>query len=191
MQKNKKLKRNNRNRNRNQSQKFSVKKKLALAGLIGVFLIGAGAAGWLLLKKDEAVQLSQAEQREVEQVDSDRAKKEAENSRLGLPGDPLKDGDNDGGQVEPPSGGAATLGSPSFEQSGGVVKSSVDISGATGGNCVFNFSTEADRPVVKTVSLGGGVCSVSIPEVEFARLGEWQLVVNYEGKSVSKVVQIN
>ncbi len=189
MQKNKKLKRNN--RNRNQSQKFSVKKKLALAGLIGVFLIGAGAAGWLLLKKDEAVQLSQAEQREVEQVDSDRAKKEAENSRLGLPGDPLKDGDNDGGQVEPPSGGAATLGSPSFEQSGGVVKSSVDISGATGGNCVFNFSTEADRPVVKTVSLGGGVCSVSIPEVEFARLGEWQLVVNYEGKSVSKVVQIN
>ncbi len=189
MQKNKKLKRNN--RNQNQSHKFSVKKKLALAGLIGFFLIGAGAAGWLLLKKDEAVQLSQAEQREVEQVDSERAKKEAEDARLGLSGDPIKDGETGGGQVEPPPGGVATLGSPSFEQSGGVVRSSVDITGATGGNCVFNFSTEADRPVVKTVSLGGGVCSVAIPEVEFARLGEWELVVSYEGKSINKKVQIN
>ncbi len=183
------MKRNN--RNRNQSHKFSVKKRLALAGVIGFFLIGAGAAGWLLLKKDEAVQLSQAEQREVEQVDSERAKKEAEDARLGLSGDPIKDGETGGGQVEPPSGGVATLGSPSFEQSGGVVKSSVDISGATGGNCEFNFSTEADRPVVRSVPLGSGVCSVAIPEAEFARLGEWELVVSYEGKSVSKVIQIN
>ena len=185
MQKNKKLKKGNQNR------KVTLKKKVVLIALIGVFMVGAGTAGWLLLRKDNSVQLSQAEQREVEQADSERAKKEAEDARLGLSGDPMGDGDAGGGQVEPPSGGVATLGSPGFEQSGGVVKSSVNVSGVTGGNCEFNFSTEADRPVVKSVPLSGGTCSVVIPEAEFARLGEWQLVVSYESKSVNKKVQIN
>ncbi len=144
----------------------------------------------LLTRNDDPVQLSQAEQREVEQIDSERAKKEAEDARLGISGDPIKDGE-DNGQSTPPSGGEAALSQLTFEQSAGSVRSSVSVSGASGGNCEFNFSTEADRPVVKLVPLNNGVCSVVIPEAEFARLGEWQLNVSYEGKSMVKKIQIS
>jgi len=185
MQKNKNTKRDKKR------PTFSRNKKLALGVLVVLLLVGLGFGGWLLFGKDESVQLSQAEQREVEQVDSERAKKEAEDARLGISGDPLKDGDDGEQTVEPPSGGEATLSQPSFEQAGGMIKSSVNISGVTGGNCEFNFSTEADRPVVKLTALSNGACSVEIPEVEFARLGEWQLAVSYEGTSVSRKVQIN
>lgn len=175
-----------------QRSKFSTKKKLALCLTALIVLVGAGLSGWVLLKNDGSVQLSQAEQREVEQADSDRAKKDAEEDRLVISGDPLKDGQNGGGEaVKPPSGGEAVMSAPTFEQAGGVVKSSVAISGVTGGSCEFNFSTEADRPVVRSAELASGSCAVSIPEVEFARLGEWQLVVKYEGKSVNRKVQIN
>lgn len=190
MQKNKKLKKNNRNRNRNQSHKLSVKKKLALAGLIGFFLIGTGAAGWLLLKKDEAVQLSQAEQREVEQVDSERAKKEAEDSRLSISGDPLKDGDVGEQTPEPPSGGEAVLSQPTFEQTGGIVRSSVNVSGVTGGECIFSFTDKDGRKMDQKVKIGGGICSVELSEAQFTQIGEWNLAVSVGSKRVERKINI-
>jgi hypothetical protein len=83
------------------------------------------------------------------------------------------------------------LGSPSFDQSNGTVNSAVVINGVSSGRCEFVFSTPEDRPVSRVVNISSGSCSVSIPEVEFAKLGEWNLAVNFGGKSVSRKVNIN
>lgn len=52
------------------------------------------------------------------------------------------------------------------------------ISGASkDGTCVFSFTKDGDRPIVRQVASKNNSCSVAIPEVEFAMLGQWKLNV--------------
>jgi hypothetical protein len=153
--------------------------------LLVLSLLSTGA--YLLLVKDNSVEVSQEQQEAAERLDSERAKQEAEEARNSV-SDPLKDVEDPGDEE---AEGAFTLGSPSFEQSGGMVSSSVAINGIGNGRCEFIFSTPQDRPVSRTVEVASGTCSASIPEVEFAKLGEWNLAVNFGGKSVSRKVNIN
>ncbi len=44
------------------------------------------------------------------------------------------------------------------------------------GTCVFQFEpSDGSRPVVREATVRGGTCSVTIPVVEFAFLGQWTL----------------
>ena len=139
--------------------------------------------------KDDEVQLSQAEQRSAEQQDVDQVK---DRSDLEYPvSPPTKDSNDNGGSGQVPDTSGVTLGVVTFEQSGGAVRSSISVNGGSGGSCEFNFSTEGDRPIVKNVEMKSEKCEVSIPEVEFAKLGDWQLVVKYGQKSANKTVNIN
>ncbi|MFO0887126.1 MAG: hypothetical protein U0413_02775 [Candidatus Saccharimonadales bacterium] len=67
----------------------------------------------------------------------------------------------------------------SVEQSGGQITVDAETSGDSGGKCVFSFTTTEDKPVVREVLVSGNKCNTSIPEVEFTKLGTWNLTATY------------
>lgn len=82
-----------------------------------------------------------------------------------------------------------------FQQNNGrVAAAAVVDSSTTAGECVFSFTTLEGRPVVKqsTSVTESGIqkCSVSIPEVEFDKLGQWEMVVTfYQGGTKSSATR--
>jgi hypothetical protein len=68
-------------------------------------------------------------------------------------------------------------------QSNGSVNATALVQGSSSdGTCVFSYSSE-DKPVVKQVASSENKCSSSIPEVEFSKLGEWNLNVTYYNRN--------
>lgn len=72
---------------------------------------------------------------------------------------------------------AATVTITSFSQENGVVRASAQVSGE--GTCVFQYTTEGDKPVVQEVAVSAKSCSSERPEVEFSKIGTWSLKVTY------------
>jgi hypothetical protein len=71
-------------------------------------------------------------------------------------------------------------------EQGSAVSASADIGGAkdVSGNCVFTFSNDLAKPVVRQVAPTGGASDLScntgdINNVEFSVIGTWKLTVNY------------
>ena len=83
----------------------------------------------------------------------------------------------------------------SVNQTGGQITVDAETSGDSGGKCVFSFTTPDDKPVVKEVVVSGNKCNTSIPEVEFTKLGTWNLTATYyvndKKAEVSQNVTIN
>jgi hypothetical protein len=72
----------------------------------------------------------------------------------------------------------------SFNQSNHSVNAAASITGANAdGVCVFLFTSEGDKPVTRevgsTMNEQRRTCSISIPEVEFNKLGTWKLNVTF------------
>lgn len=68
----------------------------------------------------------------------------------------------------------------SFSQEDHLIKVSAHGTNTTSaGPCVFQFSATDSRPVVKQVAASNGVCTVSIAETEFDKIGSWTLKVTY------------
>lgn len=81
--------------------------------------------------------------------------------------------------VTPPSG-QTSISIANFSQQNSMVNISANITNVTsGGSCIFNFSHENTRPVIRQVSSDGKTCSSSIPEVEFSIVGIWQLNISF------------
>lgn len=78
-----------------------------------------------------------------------------------------------------PTSTTATVQITSFNQADGRIKASAETSGDSGGKCVFSFTTPDDKPVVKEATSVNNKCEVSIPEVEFSKIGTWNLNVTY------------
>lgn len=67
-----------------------------------------------------------------------------------------------------------------FRQESGAVTVTAPVNGArTAGTCVFTFTSKDSRPVVRQVSSApkdtSQECMISIPEVEFDKIGGWQI----------------
>ena len=60
------------------------------------------------------------------------------------------------------------------------------------GTCVFQYTTNGDKPVISQVPSSEGLCKSSIPEVEFAKLGEWILKVTFynNGEKIEAVKNV-
>lgn len=82
----------------------------------------------------------------------------------------------------------------STSQSSGKVSATAQLSTDTG-DCVFSYTTEGDRPVIAKAPAIKSVCAVSTPEVEFSKLGDWNLNVtaytNGKKAEVNKIVTID
>lgn len=172
--KNKKLKRNRFNK--------------VLPLVIILFLCGGAVLGYFKFVRNDSVAVNQEEQRGAEQADVDQAKQKAEEESQS---EPLKDDTEEDSVDNTTSSSAVSIGNPSFSQVNHMVNSSVQVSGASSGSCKFTFVDADGRPVVKTATLSGGVCSVSISEAEFTLLGTWKLTVEFGAKSVSRDVNIS
>lgn len=72
---------------------------------------------------------------------------------------------------------AATVTIASFSQEDGVVRASAQVSGE--GTCVFQYTTDGDKPVVQEAAVSAKSCSSERPEVEFSKIGTWSLKVTY------------
>jgi|GEM_PF-6285375 len=73
-----------------------------------------------------------------------------------------------------------TVGSPTFSQANHIVTVTTSVSGSTAqGTCVFTFTKEDEKPVIRQVVSASKdqsqYCTVGVPEVEFTRLGSWNL----------------
>lgn len=64
----------------------------------------------------------------------------------------------------------------SASQTDGNVAATAKLSDGNG-DCVFTYSIEQDKPVTRRVTSTNSVCAASAPEVEFSRLGVWNLNV--------------
>lgn len=78
----------------------------------------------------------------------------------------------------------------STSQSEGQVKATAEAS--TSGTCVFQYETEGDKPVVVQSETSGNICSSSVPEVQFAKIGSWQLKLTFYsgGKKIEAIKDV-
>ena len=168
--KNKKIKRN--------------KSKRALIVGLALLLVVLSAVAYTSFIKGDSAEVSQEDQKTAEQADvalaKDRVEEEAQD-------EPLKEGTEDEGSVV---SGLVALSSPTFSQSGGLVNSSVYVSGAESGTRTLIFTDGDGRAISEASKLVSGGCSISVSEAEFTMIGEYNLTVKFGDKSVSKTVNI-
>ncbi len=76
---------------------------------------------------------------------------------------------------------AASIDITSLSQANGNITYSASFKGIEGnGTCSAQFSIDDAKPVTRVTKASGSVCEpVSIPEMEFTRLGLWTLTIRY------------
>lgn len=169
------------------NKKLKTSKKGGLLTLFILLLVGVGLGSYYLkFVKDDPVAISQEQQKTAEQADVDAAKQRVEEDSRN---EPLKDGGNT--DSETVASGPITLSNLTFSQSGGLVNSTVNVSGAESGNCIFTFTDSDGRAITKSAKLNNGKCELSTSEAEFSMIGEYDLAVKFADKSISKTVSIN
>ena len=114
-----------------------------------------------------------------------------------------KDGSaSSGNAVRPAATGelqGSTLTITGFSQSGSVVRASATVNSSNVGTCYFGFSSADTKPVSRVNQSqgqsGNQLCSIEIPEVEFSKLGVWQMLISFTQNSAkveaSQDVKIN
>ena len=76
-------------------------------------------------------------------------------------------------EIPASSTGALTI--ATLEQSDGYVNARAEVSNFTPQQCVYSFKIEGGKPVIREQT--GSCVSISIPEVEFDRIGVYTLTV--------------
>lgn len=162
----------------NSVQKKSRKKRFILLLVTAVFLTGAiGTYVIFANKKDTLTSPQNIISRENDAKSSnDRSSKE----------DSIKNPLESTDPEKLPVSKKLSFSEITSDQQNGLVTVSASISGTdtdtdTQGYCTFSFSAPESRPVVRRVNRSGNpaVCSSSIPEVEFDRLGTWNVDVTF------------
>lgn len=143
--------------------------------LAAIILLAAGAGTYAYLHYTDAQIAQQEAANKSGRADEIKQNTPAvtENQTNEQPGDV----DTPQTSEEVPLSTSATVTISSFAQTNGAVRASAQVSGT--GTCVFQYTTDGDKPVVDEVTVSGGVCSSERPEVEFSKLGSWTLKVTY------------
>ena len=147
------------------------KKLLIVAGLL-LLIIAAGATYWFVFRDNSAP---------VDENATDPTLTSAKEEAAEVTETKTNDSNNSqtvtADQV--PSSPSLSISGLTTSQSGGYVTAEATIGGATqSGSCVFTFTATDSRPVVKQSS-GTTSCSTRIAEVEFDKVGTWNLEVSF------------
>ena len=80
-----------------------------------------------------------------------------------------------------PNNPALSLTITKLEQKNGAVAYQAELNDKTqNGTCAAEFTSEGARPVTSTTSASNGICGpVSIPELQFTKIGDWKLTLRY------------
>lgn len=149
---------------------------LLFALIIGLLLV-VGIGLYIVSRNKTAQQAAQEKTQSEAQTDSS---KKTNQSMTDSPSKEAGAGMTDRVSEDIPINSSLLVTLDPLTQSGGYVRSSLSITGATDrGTCSFTFATGDTQPVARstpsTTANGGQVCSIEIPEVEFAKTGTWNL----------------
>lgn len=78
---------------------------------------------------------------------------------------------------EIPLASALSVEITSWKQENRLVESTAKTS--SDGMCVFQYTADGDKPVVREVKVENNECKSSIPELYFSKIGAWKLKVVY------------
>ncbi len=76
-----------------------------------------------------------------------------------------------------PTGVSQSVAILSVTQSDGKVNAVAQTSSE--GTCVFQYTTDGDRPITTQVATSAKQCTNSVPEIQFSKLGTWKLTVTF------------
>lgn len=160
------------------------RKRILIAIISIVIVLGLSWGSYAFIRNRNDVKKRQ-QQQALDESQTESAKKTVEKSSNST------SSDNDKGvsrsaqtSEQVPVNTSLTTIIDNFSQLNGVVNASARITGTnTSGTCVFSFTNPDDKPVVpevKSSSSGNAqVCSVSIGESSFSKLGTWNLTVTF------------
>lgn len=154
---------------------------LAIAVLVGLFYM------FYINKTDDTVDPNSTD------PTIETTKTKSKNSELPLDSDDIP---RDATSDQIPSNPQLSVSISNFSQANGEVKAEALINGSSGdGTCVFNFSTPEGKPVVKELasSTTGNeqLCSLTLTEVEFDKIGTWELTVTFYKDGAKSVASKN
>lgn len=163
------------------SSRHSSKKRLILIGIIVAIMLSIAGVGVYLYISQNSTDTGKDKSGRADEIkkntpEKSSGKNNSTSSSNGLPNDSTEKTTD---QVPTDSSLSVTITSTS--QSNGQVKASAQTS--ADGTCVFQYTTDGDKPVVSQVEASNSSCSTSIPEVQFAKLGAWQLKVTLYSNS--------
>jgi len=146
--------------------------------LVILVLILAGGLGYLYYSRSRDNQRA-ADQKARDEAQTSSAKSSSTEESAGpKSGGDAKSSSTTTDQVPTTSDGKITI--DSFSQANGMVNASATAIGSAAGTCVFTFTTADSKPVTASSSSGSNqTCSTSISEVEFNKVGSWNLNVTF------------
>lgn len=147
-------------------------KKWLIVIIVGVALIAAFLTGYNIFIADKPVQNSTANTQRIDDI-KDNA---PISSNTGYPVDSSSQSSDD-----IPVNDALNVKIVSISQQNGRVEAKASVSGS--GTCVFQYTTDGDKPVISETKAKDQLCSSSINEVQFTKLGNWRLNVIYYSDS--------
>ena len=148
--------------------------------LLVLLVLAAGVSGGLYVY----VKKQNQEQARIEQKARDEAQIQSSKDYDAKNASSDKNGASTGATSttsnEIPTSDSIAITVDSVVQADRQINASAVVTGATtSGICVFSFTTPDAKPVVKQTSSANNACSVSISEVEFDKLGIWNLNVTF------------
>lgn len=178
----------------NSSTRRSRKPLIALVVLAIVIALGGGL---FMFIKSRNAENARIEQKARDEAQTSSAKKDVQNKNAD--DSQSKNLPNNSTSTTPdkvPTSEEIKVVITSTSQKDGIVNTSASVTGASSdGTCVFTYTTPDERPVVQQVTSTNKVCTSAIPEVQFSKLGNWNLQVifylNNVKSEANKSVSIN
>lgn len=174
--------------------------KWALIAIAGILVAGLLATGGYYIYRKQQNQAKQAAEKTAAEAQTESAKKNADIKSSEETTNNLPPNSTSISSEQVPIDSRLAIQITSFGQSSGMVSAAAMIKGSTDlGTCVISYKNPDDKPIVRQVNAtkdgSAQNCSASVPEVEFGKLGTWQLSIvfyNSSGKvEASRDVTIN
>ncbi len=153
-------------------------RKPLIALIILAIVVALGIGSFVFIKNRNA-ENARIEQKARDEAQTSSAKKDIQNKSAGDTQDKnLPNNSTSTTTDKIPTSEDLRTTITSTSQKDGTVYAEAIITGATAeGTCVFTYTTPEDRPVVQQVTSANKTCKSSIPEVQFSKLGTWNLQV--------------
>lgn len=155
--------------------KHRTNKKFLIAAVIAGVLLIAAIAYFIISRNNDPTRTYTPQYPEsVKTSESDGNIKSDDKTRPDNPVSPQS-------SQEVPASNSGSLSITNLNQQDGFVNALASVNNFTTNKCVYLFTSEGAKPVVREQS---GVCSgVSIPQVEFDKIGGYTLTVTAYGNS--------
>ena len=161
-------------------------RKPLLILLVLILLLAIGSA-IVFVRRNNANKLAE-EQKAQSEAQTDSVKKDVENNTK-------IDDANTSAQTtvtsdQVPATTTYSLKISDVNQTNRTVNAMASVTGSSQGKCVFTYTNPDDKPVIQEITTTNGSCKSSISEVQFSKLGTWNLnVVFYANNTKAEANQ--